>query len=186
MQKTVVIIHGSYGSPEGNWFPWLADAVREAGHLAVVPRFPTPEGQSLESWLRVFEADVGQLEKNFILVGHSLGAAFALRLLEQAKATIAGTFLVSGFLGDLGLPDFDRVNADFVRKEVDWKRAKAHSASFHVYSGDNDPYVPLDRGKQLAKHLGVNLVIMKNAGHINADSGFQSFPTLFHDLSIIL
>ena len=39
-KSRVVIIHGSYGKPEENWFPWLAEEVRKLGHSATVPTFP--------------------------------------------------------------------------------------------------------------------------------------------------
>jgi hypothetical protein len=42
--KKFVIIHGTKGSPEGNWFPWLADFLRQQHAEVVVPRMPTPEG----------------------------------------------------------------------------------------------------------------------------------------------
>ena len=94
-----VIIHGTYGSADGNWFPWLASHVRELGHESAVPQFPTPTSQNLSSWLRVFDDQVGPLSSNTILVGHSLGVAFILRLLERTADPIAGAFLVAGFLG---------------------------------------------------------------------------------------
>jgi len=99
----VVIVHGRYGSASRNWFPRLAERVRELGHEAIVPQFPTPTGQNLSRWLRVFDEQAGSLSCNTILVGHSLGVAFILRLLERTGEPIAGAFLVAGFLGARGL-----------------------------------------------------------------------------------
>ena len=184
MTKRVVIIHGSYGSSQENWFPWLAKQVRVLGYEPIVPDFPTPEGQTLKRWLDVFEKAVGRLTPDVMLVGHSLGVAFILRVLERTRQPIAGCFLVSGFLGELGLPEFDKVNADFVTAPVDWKRVRENCGEAHVYNGDNDPYVPLERGKEIAKHLGVGVTVIKNGGHINANAGYSTFPQLLEDLKM--
>ena len=138
MAKRVVIIHGSYGNPRENWFPWLAGQVRASGDEAVLPDFPTPEGQTLRNWLAVFEKAIVKLAPDVVLVGHSLGVAFILRILERTRQPIGGCFLVSGFLGDLGLPEFDKVNADFVTAPVNWKRVRENCGEVHVYNGDND------------------------------------------------
>ncbi len=182
MPKRVVIIHGSYGSAKENWFPWLGEAVRALGHHVIIPDFPTPEGQSLQRWLEVFESRVGKLSPDIVLVGHSLGAAFILRVLERTAQTITGAFLVSGFLGELGLPEFDKVNSDFVLAPVNWPRVVKNGGKIMVYNSDNDPYVPLDKGRKIAHELGVDLTIVKGGGHINAAAGYAQFPKLLDDL----
>lgn len=89
----IFIIHGTGGSPEGNWFPWLSKELNKLGHEAYVPKFPTPEGQSLESWLKVFEDYKKYINEETILVGHSLGAAFLLSLLEHLDQPVKASFL---------------------------------------------------------------------------------------------
>jgi predicted alpha/beta hydrolase family esterase len=111
---------------------------------------------------------------------------FILRLLERTVEPIVGAFLVAGFLGPLDLPDFDRINAEFVLPPVDWPRVKRGAKSFFVYGSDDDPYVPLNGVEDIANALGVQLVLMEQAGHLNADSGFSSFPALLIDLAALL
>ena len=48
-----LIFHGTHGSPEGNWFPWLHGELISKGWDVDVPAFPTPEGQSLDNWINV-------------------------------------------------------------------------------------------------------------------------------------
>ena len=50
----VVILHGAYGRPDSNWFLWLAERVQATGHETLLPRFATPQGQSLEAWLDAY------------------------------------------------------------------------------------------------------------------------------------
>ncbi|MDD4530479.1 MAG: alpha/beta hydrolase, partial [Candidatus Gracilibacteria bacterium] len=68
----VIIIHGTGGSPEGNWFPRLKSKLEDLDCRVFVPKFPTPDGQSLESWLAVFSEYEQYLDENSIVVGHSL------------------------------------------------------------------------------------------------------------------
>ena len=56
-------------------------------------------------------------------------------------------------------------------------------SKFYIISSDNDPYVPLAKGKELANKLDSNLILIKNAGHINSDSGFIKFDFLLDKIS---
>lgn len=178
----VVIIHGAYGGPNENWFPWLLGELKAQGLEAFLPGFPTPEGQTLKAWRGLFKERVGELDSSTILVGHSLGVGFILNLLEESSFPILGSFLVSGFVGLLGLPEFDAVNASFVDRQFDWPRIKRNAGSVRVYNSDNDPYVPLSRGQEIAKHLGVELTVIQSGGHINASGGYTRFPQLAIDI----
>ncbi|MHB8388901.1 MAG: RBBP9/YdeN family alpha/beta hydrolase [Acidobacteriaceae bacterium] len=182
----VMIIHGTGGSPDENWFPWLTEEVRKLGHNVVTPAFQTPEGQNLTTWQAEFNAKIGALKANMVLVGHSLGAGFILNLIEGASEPVTGTFLVSGFLGKLGLERFDPPNESFVCRDFQWERIRQNAGEVHVYNSDNDPYVPLSKGKELAEKLGVELTIVHGGGHINTSAGYRSFPLLLKDLQTLL
>ena len=172
------------GSPEGNWFPWLARQIRNVGVEVAVPKLPTPEGQSFENWRTALKDQYGQLGFDTILVGHSLGATFALRLLEEFKdgQSIVGTFLVSTVAGALGNEEYDKLNASFVDEPFRWDLIKQTAGPVKVYQGDNDPYVPVSMAEEVAKNLGVKLDLIKDGGHLNSESGFDTFPQLWQDL----
>jgi len=48
-RKDAIILHGTMGSPEGNWFPWLKSQL-ENDYNVYVPQFPTPENQTKDNW----------------------------------------------------------------------------------------------------------------------------------------
>jgi len=174
----VFIIHGTGGNPEINWFPWLKKELEKLGCKVLVPEFPTPENQSLESWMSVFEKYRKYLDENSVVVGHSLGSAFLLSVLESLDMPIKASFFVSGFIGFLNNPDFDGLNKTFVDKPFDWKKIRKNCKRFYVLNSDNDPYVPLEKGKILAKNLEAELTVLKNAGHINQESGYTKSDLL--------
>lgn len=182
LAKTALIIHGTGGSPEGNWFPWLKLELEKEGWKVLVPRFPTPEGQSIGGWLDAFDRAALAAESIAVLIGHSMGAAFALRLMEKRNIQPQGTFLAAGFLGEIGNAYYDRLNASFLADPFDWGIIKARAGRVFCYSGDNDPYVPLKLGLELAVVLGTEPMIIKDGGHLNAEFGFTKFETLLRDV----
>lgn len=177
----VCIIHGSEGRPAENWFPWLKDQLEQRGHTAIVPQFPTPAGQSLSGWTAVFEKEYGELDSDSVLIGHSTGAALALNLLHHSRIRIAGTFLAAGFVGQIQHPHYDELNSTFFSTPFDFRRIRQHSRQFFLYSGDDDPFVPMAMTKELSSQLACKAVVIPGGGHLNAAAGFGSFPELVAD-----
>lgn len=178
----VIVVHGAYGSPKENWLPWLKAELEKLGCEVIVPCFPTPEDQSLKKWLEILNREVKNWDSEIIFVGHSLGLALVLKKIEELKKPVKAAFFVSGFLGKLGLKDFDPINASFFEKGFNWKKIRKNCKKFFVYNSDNDPYVPLSHGIKLAKNLGVKLNIVYGGGHINEVAGFTKFPKLLRDI----
>ncbi|MDA3836537.1 MAG: alpha/beta hydrolase [Nanoarchaeota archaeon] len=182
----VFIIHGAFGNPEENWIPWLKGELENLGHNVYVPEFPTPENQSLDNWNEVFEKDIGLIDEDTIFVGHSLGPAFILDILERISVKVKGCFFVSGFLGFIGNEAFDSINKSFVDRNFDWGRIKSNCDKFVMYHSDNDPYLPFSYSEDLAKNLEVDVNIVPGAGHFNEDSGYVKFEKLLKDINFTL
>ena len=182
IMTNIFIIHGAYGNPEENWFSWLKSELEKLDCRVFVPKFPTPENQSLENWLKIFEDYKQYLNKSSIVVGRSLGPAFLLNVLEKLNKPIKAAFFVSGFTGLLGNPDIDNINKSFVDKSFDWQKIKQNCPKFFVFHSDNDPYVPLEKAKQFAKNLGVDVILVKNAGHFNEKAGYTKFDLILEKI----
>jgi uncharacterized protein len=168
------IIHGTFGHPGENWFPWLKEELEKLGYNVHVPTFPTPENQSLESWREVFSEY--KVSNDTILIGHSLGPAFILDILEKHKARAA--FFVAGFTGLLDIKEVDSINKTIVDRNFDWETIKSNCKKFFVINSDNDPYVPIKKAKELASNLGTEPILVRDAGHFNEKAGYTSFPKL--------
>ena len=175
-----IILHGAHGGPDTNWFPWLHAELNAQGIDVLRPRFPTPQGQSLSAWLRAFDLAVEPLPPaRTVLIGHSLGAVFALRLLERATVPVDGLFLAAGFFGALGLPDYDVINQSFFAAPLDWTALRERTpTACRCWAGNDDPYVPLSRSQEIAERLNVPLEIVPGGGHLNGETGFVTFPPL--------
>jgi Predicted esterase of the alpha/beta hydrolase fold len=178
----VFIIHGSYGHPKENWIPWLKSELEKQGYQVFVPKFPTPKNQSLKNWLKVFERYKKHINKKTIFVGHSIGVAFLLRVIEGLDKPIKAAYLISGFIELLGNPVFDDINKTFVEKKFDWRKIKTNCQKFYLFHSDNDPYVPLEKAQKLAKKLGEKIILVKNAGHFNEKAGYKKFELLLEKI----
>ncbi len=180
------IVHGTLGSPVGNWFPWLAGELNVLGVRTIVPAMPTPENQSLINWRAAFLEQVGELDESSILIGHSVGALFLLRLLERMEQRIACTVLVAPLIGDIGNPTYDKLNSSFlIGAGFNWQNVRSKGGSIHIFCGENDPYVPLIQPLEVAKQLEINPNIIKNGGHLNSEAGFNSFELLLEHLYLL-
>ncbi|MBI2652976.1 serine hydrolase family protein, partial [Candidatus Woesearchaeota archaeon] len=154
------------------------------GYEVIVPKFPTPLDQSLESWLRVFSQYENKINEETVLIGHSLGAAFILDYLEETNKKVKAAFLVAGY-HKLIENEFKELNRTFVDKKFDWNVIKNNCKNFFVVASDNDPYIKLEINKEMAEILDAELKIIHNGGHLNKKSGFTSFPMLL-DLILAL
>jgi predicted alpha/beta hydrolase family esterase len=100
-----VILHGTMGSPDGNWFPWLASELEKMGHKIVRPQLSTPEGQSPDNWTREIKKAVESLggpNNETCIVAHSMSPLAVCQYLETVNTPVGGCFFVSGFaqMGD--------------------------------------------------------------------------------------
>jgi uncharacterized protein len=183
----VIIAHGAYGFPEENWFGWLKRKLESIGVNCYVPPLPTPDAQHLTNWKAAFNQAVnGCINQNTILVGHSLGAAFLYRWLEQFDGKILSLISVGAFIGEVGIAKFDDLNRSFFDAPFEWEIIKSKLFAFnsdhnnsYCYYGTGDPYVSRTMFDLISGHLKARKIIVANAGHFNSSSGYSEFPLLF-------
>lgn len=177
--KNAFIVHGVYGSPNENWFPWISKKLEALGWEVFVPQFPTPEGHNLQNWLKVWKKYQAFLNENSIVVGHSMGATFLLSVLENRETPVKATFFIAGFAEFLeGDDEINKLNKSFIQKDFNWEKIRKNGGKFFVFQSDNDPYVSLDKAKKLADKLDTEIILVKNAGHFNKKAGYTQFNLL--------
>lgn len=177
--SNIFIIHGTEGYPEENWFPWLKWELEQKGHTVFVPQFPTPPivPAKIAEWFDVLKNHKHYINEDTIFIGHSLGGIFTLRVLEKLTHPIRAAFFVGTPIGVRPILNYDR-DSSFSGFDFDWDTIKKNSHDFTVFHSDDDPYVGLDNGRELAKNMGVELSFIPNAGHFNTKAGYTEFPEL--------
>lgn len=191
-----VIVHGSYGSNEGNWFPELKERLEDLGQSVLLPQFPiedldevvktgpgfVPKKQTLDNWLAFFE----RLKRKFgneplCFVGHSLGPLFILHAVQKFDLQFDSAIFVSPFL-DLktGRFEFDEINKSFYKTDkFDWETLRRLIPTSYVLYSDNDPYVPTDKPLEFAKRLDSSVIAVKRAAHMNSEVNMNEFPLVY-------
>jgi predicted alpha/beta hydrolase family esterase len=185
--SNIFIFHGTEGHPKENWFPWLKQVLQNKGYNVIVPQFPSPPvvAAKISEWFDVLRDYEKYINEDTVFVGHSLGGVFTLRVLEKLEHPVKAAILVGAPIGAKPILNYDRDNS-FSGFEFDWNSIKSKAKNFAVYQSDNDPYVGLDNGKELAQHLGIELSFIPNAGHFNKKAGYTEFEDLRSKLLEIL
>ena len=186
MNNNVFIFHGTEGYPEENWFPWLKEKLEVKGFNVIVPQFPSPPviPAKILEWFEVFDKYRNYLNEDTIIVGHSLGGVFTLRVLEKLEQPIKAVFLTGTPIGVKPITYYDR-DVSFSGFDFDWENIKNKAKHFSVFQSDNDPFVSLGNGEQLAINLGVKFTFIPNAGHFNKKAGYLKFPDLLKEIETI-
>jgi len=181
--RNAIIIHGTEGFPGENWFPWLKKELEQKGYVISVPQFPSPPviPAKISEWFDVLKEYESSFDEDTVLIGHSLGGVFTLRVLEKLKNPVKAAFFVGTPIGVRPILNYDRDNA-FSGFEFDWDEIRKKAGRFSVYQSDDDPYVSLGNGEELAQHLGVELTFIPNSGHFNKRAGYTKFPALLEDI----
>ena len=171
-----LIMHGSFGSKDGNWFPWLKERLEKENKNVIVPQMPVGVGnQNFENWSEVL--DQLEIDNDTTIIAHSIAPIFICKYLITNKIKVKKLIFVCGFNNYLGIDsDFDAVNAPmFIDNFYDIKN---YCEDIICFYSDNDPYVKYEVEKDFADKITTNQQIIKNGGHINAESGYTKFEEI--------
>lgn len=158
----VIIVHGWADRPGRGWQDWLGKELTEQAVKVISPAMPNPKLPKLSDWQKTLAKEIGEIDENTALVGHSLGTFALLRYLEQYDGSnkAGQLILVAGFIenGGRSLKSYfsPQPNIDKIRNQV----VDIH----HVFS-DNDKMVKPKRSQQLAELLGGKTHALSGYGH---------------------
>jgi uncharacterized protein len=188
-----VLFHGSFGSPDENWFPELRSDLKSLGQDVIVPQFPVDDwdtmvkngqniplkNQNLLNWIKVFETEVlPKISKGekVIFVGHSLGPLFILHLVEKYSISLDCAIFVSPFLDALDRWEFNHANGSFYKTNFDFEKLKKLIPVSYVLYSDDDPFVTKNHSLLFANALDSSAILVRRAGHMNASVNLNEFP----------
>ena len=86
-KNKIIILYGYAGNEETHWQTWPAKKCRNFQCKVFYPDFPNPNRPNLSAWTESLNFNSTDIDENTIIVGHSLGCAFAFQLLQNAMTS---------------------------------------------------------------------------------------------------
>lgn len=180
MKDNYLLIHGSFGSPFVNWFPYLRKKLEDKNLEVYTPDFPTGVGfQNYENWSKVFKCyvDSGIITENTTIYAHSIAPVFICHFLIENKIKVKKLVLVCGFNNYFGIDkEYDEVNRTMYLDNL--ADIKSYCNEIVCLYSKNDPYVKYDAEKDFADTIASKQVVIEDGGHLNSESGYTEFEKL--------
>lgn len=172
-QKKAVLLHGTDGSPDYNWFPWLSKLLVDSGINVWTPLLPenhTPNRFKYDEFLKTH----GWSFNDNLLVGHSSGATTVLNLLQSDwlprvdTVVLVGTFLNEKLLRNIDWYEPGQFDNLFPA-ELDAKKIKSKAKQFYFIHGDDDMYCDVGDAQKLCEQLGGKFTLVPNGKHLSSN-----------------
>lgn len=186
--KNALILHGTNGTSQDNWFPWLATQLNERGYTVWVPDLPGADKPVIERYTEFLTGSHFHNEKfNFgpetVIIGHSSGAVAALGLLQAlpAETTVSTVICVGAFKDALG---WDALK-NFFTPELEYPRIRKKANKILFIHSENDPYCPMEHAGYLAVQTGGELKIIPHQKHFSIETmgeSYREFPALLESI----
>jgi predicted alpha/beta hydrolase family esterase len=164
--KTAVLIHGKDGSPTTSWLPWLKHELENESFRCIAPTFPPQDDSKLQDWFAVLN-DLTLDLPHTIFIAHARGAMALLRWIN----TLPGTAHIHQIITLSCNFDYqpNRTDGDeFYITPLNYADLKLKCRHFTVIHSEDDQYVPIVAGEQLATNLAAKFVRYKTAGHFGS------------------
>jgi len=172
--KIAIIPGNGGGAVESSvWYAWVRDALRSDERVSdvVLRDMPDPVLARECYWLP-FMRDQLVCDENTIIIGHSSGAAAAMRYAEQWP--VGGLVLVGAYASDLD-DETERCSGYFSRPWA-WHLIRQNSPFVIQFGSTDDPYLPWDQQKTVADALAADVRQFSNRGHF-IDAEFPEVVT---------
>ena len=164
MTPHLLIIPGLGDSGEKHWQSfWLQKFTNST--KVIQDNWDEPQ---LQQWLARLDENIQKIQQPTIFVAHSLAVSLVMHWITQNNnPNIIGAFLVAP--ADVNSP---KHTPDFLRH---FSPIPTHILPFPsiVIGTENDPYISLERAKELASHWGSDFANIGNKGHINSESNLE-------------
>lgn len=173
--KNAILIHGTGGTPDLFWFPWMKKKLEAKGYSVWVPQIPETDNPTVDVWVPYILKN-GTFTEETIIIGHSAGSPAILALLEKIQVKVKQAILIAAY--------FEPINSvtGILKESYDWELIKSHVNDLVIINSDNDPWKCDDKeGIRLFERVGGTLILRHGEGHMGSvmfEQPYTEFPLL--------
>ena len=175
MAKKVLLLHGWGGSDSPHWQSWLAgELAKDYGKVSFL-EFSNYDFPELGMWKQELLQELKEFKPD-IVICHSLANTLWFHLcqdddfIEVEKLYLVAPPSLSCEIEEL---------KSFFPLHMP---TNPHAKETILVTSTNDPYMTIDEAKKLQASLGIEIKILQDAGHINADSGFGEWQWILDQI----
>lgn len=175
MNKKVLLLHGWEGSDNPHWQSWLAgELAKDYGTVSFL-KFSNYDFPNFSNWKKELISHLDDFKPD-IIICHSLANTLWFHLCNtNAVQKVKKLYLVAPPSIKCDIAELE----SFFPLEMP---KNPHSHETLLVTSTDDPYMSIDEAKELQESLGVEMKVLQNAGHINADSGYGEWPWILKKL----
>ena len=175
MTKKVLLLHGWGGSDFPHWQSWIAgELARDYGCVCFL-RFSDFDRPKRDLWREELLNTLEDFRPD-IVICHSLANTLWLHISQTQQINeVQKLYLVAPPSLQCDIQELQ----EFFPQEIP---STLNAAETLLVCSDNDPYMSIDEAKNLQKKLQIDMKILKDAGHINADSGYGPWPWMLSEV----
>ncbi len=167
--QSLFIIHSFNNGTKKSFGQYLIKECSLLGLNVIFPNFPTGENANYNDWSKILDQYLlnGTLNKNSIVVAHSLGAHFIPKYIAERKVEIKVYISCAGFINKTHKENvFDKIMSDFLPTEVQIEKDILLMKYRYAIYSDNDPISSLKELEYYADKFNAKKVFIPNIGHL--------------------
>lgn len=181
--KRVFIIHQWMADAQGDWYPWLAQQLKEKGYEVFLPQMPNQDNPIIEERVSFLDNLVGTPDMDTYFIGHSIGCQVIMRYFETLPENIkvGGAVFIAGWFNLAGLEsegeEIMAIAKPWIETPIDFLRVKKVCSKIEVLLSSTEPYGYLEENKTIfEKNLGAHVAVLPNRGHFMKSDGVVEVP----------
>lgn len=165
MRQRTLLLHGWGGSDDPHWQSWLAGEIAKDYGAVSFPLLDNPHFPSKNRWMKQVKALLDEFQPE-VVICHSLANTLWFHLCHEGEIKSVKRLLL------VAPPrltcELENLKSFFPLEAP----ASLFADEVMLVTSDNDPYMNPEEAQALQKALGVEMKVIGNGGHLNAESGY--------------